>query len=93
MICAAWQWPVAFSFGLIKPRAIVVGDKVEVRKTTMLGMTFDPNVMIGAPAARYFNRVVELLESAAIEAEELTPEHDAALTATLSSLHQTPASR
>jgi hypothetical protein len=64
MVCGSWQWPVAFSFGLVKPRAVAVEGRVEVRRTCMVGMAFDPNLMLGAPAARFFSRFVELLGGA-----------------------------
>lgn len=61
MIAASWQWPVAFSFGRIQPMPFVVDERLEVRRGAVLGMTFDPNLMLGAPAARFFNCVVGLL--------------------------------
>lgn len=48
--------------GRIKPRAVVVGDEVVVRKTMWLSLTFDHRLVDGAPAARFLQRIKQLVE-------------------------------
>lgn len=62
MISGFWHWPLTFSFGYVKPRAIIVDGRLEIHPSTVLGLVWDRRVMVGAPAARFFNRVAELLE-------------------------------
>jgi len=57
-------WPLTISFGWIKERPIVIDGKLEVRRTMPLVIFFDRRVMVGAPAARFFNRLAEILEGA-----------------------------
>lgn len=57
-------WPLTVSFGWIKERPIVVNGEIAVRKTLPLIIFFDRRVMVGAPAARFFNRLAEVLEHA-----------------------------
>lgn len=64
VMIGAWPWPLGFSFGYVKDRPLAVGGKVAVRPTMTLTMSFDRRLMGGAPAARFFNRVVEILEHA-----------------------------
>ena len=60
----AWPWPLGFSFGLVKERAIVVDGRIEARPTMALTMSFDRRLMGGAPAARFFKSVCNYLEQA-----------------------------
>jgi pyruvate dehydrogenase E2 component (dihydrolipoamide acetyltransferase) len=48
--------------GRIKPRAVVLDDEVVVRKTMWLSLTFDHRLVDGAPAARFLQRVKQLVE-------------------------------
>lgn len=64
MLVGNWPWPIGFSFGLVKDRPFVVDGRLEVRPTMMLIMSFDRRLMGGAPAARLFNTVAQLLVSA-----------------------------
>jgi pyruvate/2-oxoglutarate dehydrogenase complex dihydrolipoamide acyltransferase (E2) component len=63
-VVGTWVHPIGVSFGLVKPRPVAVGMRVEVRPTFMLTLNFDRRVMAGAQAARFFNRMVEALEHA-----------------------------
>ena len=49
--------------GRIADRAVVRGGEVVVRPTMWLSLTFDHRIVDGAPAARFLNRVKELLEN------------------------------
>lgn len=67
VMMGAWPWPLGFSFGYVKERPVAVNGAVVVRPTMTLTMSFDRRVMGGAPAARFFNRVVQILEQADTE--------------------------
>ena len=66
-VVGTWVHPIGVSFGLVKPRPVAVGTRVEVRPTFTLTLNFDRRVMAGAQAARFFNRMVEVLEHADAE--------------------------
>jgi len=65
-------WPLTVSFGWVKERPFVVKGELAVRKTMPLIIIFDRRVMTGAPAARYFNRLAQILENAE---EEIGPKY------------------
>jgi pyruvate dehydrogenase E2 component (dihydrolipoamide acetyltransferase) len=48
--------------GRIKARPAVVGDQVVPRQTAWLSLTFDHRLVDGGPAARFLQRVVQLVE-------------------------------
>jgi pyruvate dehydrogenase E2 component (dihydrolipoamide acetyltransferase) len=48
--------------GRLHRRPVAVGDRVEVRSTMVLSLTFDHRVVDGAPAARFLQRVKYILE-------------------------------
>ncbi len=48
--------------GRIKPRPVVIEDQVVVRPTAWLSLTFDHRLVDGGPAARFLQRVVQLVE-------------------------------
>jgi pyruvate dehydrogenase E2 component (dihydrolipoamide acetyltransferase) len=48
--------------GRIKKRPAVVGDQVVVRQMVWLSLTFDHRLVDGAPAARFLQRVVQMIE-------------------------------
>jgi pyruvate/2-oxoglutarate dehydrogenase complex dihydrolipoamide acyltransferase (E2) component len=62
LVFTAWPWPVTFSFGVVRPRPVAVGDAVEARRTMPLVMVFDRRVMGGGPASRIFAHMVAILE-------------------------------
>lgn len=64
VMMGTWPWPLGFSFGYVKERPVVVNGAVAIRPTMTLTMSFDRRLMGGAPAARFFNRIVEILEHA-----------------------------
>lgn len=64
MLVGHWPWPIGFSFGLVKQRAVVSDGAVVARPTMMLIMSFDRRLMAGAPAARFFNAVGDCLRHA-----------------------------
>jgi pyruvate/2-oxoglutarate dehydrogenase complex dihydrolipoamide acyltransferase (E2) component len=72
-VVSSWTAPLGFSFGLVKPRAVVRDGQVVARTTFNLLLSFDRTVMAGAPAARYFKRVVDILEHARTEMAAFLP--------------------
>jgi pyruvate dehydrogenase E2 component (dihydrolipoamide acetyltransferase) len=48
--------------GRIKARPVVVGDQIVARPTVWLSLTFDHRLVDGGPAARFLQRVVQLVE-------------------------------
>lgn len=74
MMVANWPWPIGYSFGLVKDRAIAVKGVVLVRPTMVLTMSFDRRLMGGAPAARFFSTVCGHIEQA--ERDMALPDND-----------------
>jgi 2-oxoacid dehydrogenases acyltransferase (catalytic domain) len=64
LMVAAWPWPLGFSFGFVKERAVVVDGAVIARPTMTLTMSFDRRLMAGAPAARFFETICTFLTEA-----------------------------
>jgi 2-oxoisovalerate dehydrogenase E2 component (dihydrolipoyl transacylase) len=54
---------VTLAFGVIAPRALVVGDRVEARPAATISLTFDHRVLDGAAAGRALSDLVDLLQS------------------------------
>jgi pyruvate dehydrogenase E2 component (dihydrolipoamide acetyltransferase) len=48
--------------GRLRRRPAAVGERVEIRSTLVLSLTFDHRVVDGAPAAQFLQRVAYLLE-------------------------------
>jgi len=63
-LVANWAWPIGFSFGLLTKRPVARGDQVVIRPIMSITMSFDRRVLLGAPAARFFKRVCDLMEDA-----------------------------
>lgn len=72
-VATTWPWPIGVSFGMVKPRAVAVGGRVEVRTTTHLMLNFDRRVMAGAQSARFFAHMVHVLENAEHEMADAIP--------------------
>ena len=51
--------------GKIEKRPTMEGDRVVGRERLPLSLTFDHRIVDGAPAARFLQRVVQLLENPA----------------------------
>ena len=61
-IAATWAWPLGISFGKVKKRSIVKDNQSQIVTSFHITMNFDRRVMAGAPAARFFARLVQRLE-------------------------------
>lgn len=48
--------------GRITPRPFAVGRQLEVRDTVVLSLSFDHRLLDGGPAARFLQRIVQLIE-------------------------------
>lgn len=73
-INAKWPWPLTFTFGEVKKRALVVDGKVEARLSFHLTLAWRRELCNGAPAARFFRTIVRGLEeerAAAVPQAEL----------------------
>lgn len=70
LVMTTWPWPITFSFGIVKKRPFVVGDKLEVRETMPVVMVFDRRIMGGGPAGRIFADFNHILENALLETEK-----------------------
>ncbi len=64
MVNGSWTATLGVSFGFVKPRAVVVDGKVVARKTFHFLLNFDRRVMAGAPAARFFKHITDVLTNA-----------------------------
>ena len=62
-IVAHWPYTIGISFGLAKERPWIENGQVVVRKTTTLTLAFDRRILSGADAARFMNRLCEILEN------------------------------
>jgi pyruvate dehydrogenase E2 component (dihydrolipoamide acetyltransferase) len=54
---------VTLAFGVIAPRALVVGDAVVARPAATISLTFDHRVLDGAAVGRALTALVGLLQS------------------------------
>ncbi len=63
-VSATWSWPLGISFGLVKTRAVVREEQVVACPTFTLSLNFDRRIMAGAPAGKFFRRIVQALETA-----------------------------
>jgi pyruvate/2-oxoglutarate dehydrogenase complex dihydrolipoamide acyltransferase (E2) component len=73
-VLGTWSWPLGVSFGLVKKRPVVRGDQVVPCPTFLLTLNFDRRIMAGAPAARFFKHLVDMLEHAETEMAPYLPE-------------------
>jgi hypothetical protein len=78
VVVGTWSHPLGVSFGLVKPRPVVRGTEIVACPTFVLTLNFDRRVMAGAQAARFFKRMVDLLEHAQTEMAPYWSPEDAA---------------
>jgi pyruvate/2-oxoglutarate dehydrogenase complex dihydrolipoamide acyltransferase (E2) component len=60
-VVGCWSSPIGVTFGMVRPRPMVVDGAVVVRPAFNFGLSWDRRVMAGAQAARFFRRVVDIL--------------------------------
>lgn len=65
-IVGTWPWPLSFAFGQVAERAVAEHGQVVARRTVWLSMSFNRQIMAGAPAARLMARVANFLENAEV---------------------------
>lgn len=63
-VMASQSFPLAVAFGLAKLRPVVRGDQVVPCMTFTLSVNVDRRIMAGAKSARFYKRIIELLEQA-----------------------------
>ncbi len=73
VVMATWSHPLGVSFGLVKKRPVVKNDEIVACTTFTLTMNFDRRVMAGAQGARFFKRLVEILEHPVAEMSAYLP--------------------
>jgi pyruvate/2-oxoglutarate dehydrogenase complex dihydrolipoamide acyltransferase (E2) component len=66
-VVGSWTAPLGVSFGLVKPRPVVKDGRIVACPTFQFLLNFDRRIMAGAQAARFFNRIVEILTHAQSE--------------------------
>jgi pyruvate/2-oxoglutarate dehydrogenase complex dihydrolipoamide acyltransferase (E2) component len=64
LVMTTWPWPITFSFGVVKERALVIEGSVQARLTMPIVMVFDRRIMGGGPAGRVFAHFKQTLETA-----------------------------
>jgi pyruvate/2-oxoglutarate dehydrogenase complex dihydrolipoamide acyltransferase (E2) component len=60
-VVAAWTHPLSFSFGLVQLKPMISNNQVVAAPGFTFVMNWDRRVMAGAQAARFFNKICELL--------------------------------
>lgn len=70
-LVGGWPWPVSFSFGILKDRPVVINGEVLSRPTLNLSMSFNRCLVAGAPAARFFNEIVTIIENGTFDGPPL----------------------
>jgi pyruvate/2-oxoglutarate dehydrogenase complex dihydrolipoamide acyltransferase (E2) component len=60
-VIGCWSSPIGVTFGMVRPRPMVVDGAVVVRPAFNFGLNWDRRVMAGAQAARFFRRTVDLM--------------------------------
>lgn len=74
VMVGAWTAPLGVSFGLVKERPVVRAGKVVPCRTFTLTLNWDRRVMAGAQAARFFKRIVDILEHPQTEMSAYLPQ-------------------
>jgi pyruvate/2-oxoglutarate dehydrogenase complex dihydrolipoamide acyltransferase (E2) component len=64
IMTGSWMNPLGITFGFVKKRAFVKNDELVICPTFFFSLNFDRRVMAGAQAARFFKRIVDVLEHA-----------------------------
>lgn len=69
----SWAHPLGVSFGKVKQKPVAHNGKLEIRSQFTFSLNFDRRVMAGAQSARFFNRIVTILENPSIELALFVP--------------------
>lgn len=62
LMLGSWPAPLGFSFGYAKDRLLSVEGKATARRSCYLTLNWDRRIMAGAQGARFFKRIIEILE-------------------------------
>lgn len=76
LVNGSWTAALGVSFGLVKPRAVVVNGRVVARTTFNFLLNFDRRIMAGAQAAQFYRRIIDILESPRSEMQIPAPTRD-----------------
>lgn len=63
-VLGTWTHPLGFSFGFIKDRPLAINGQLDIQPTCTITLNFDRRINAGAPAAKFFARITEILENA-----------------------------
>jgi pyruvate/2-oxoglutarate dehydrogenase complex dihydrolipoamide acyltransferase (E2) component len=66
-LAGSWMHPLGVTFGKVKQRPFVRDGQLILGKTFTFSLNFDRRVMAGAQSARFFQRIVTILENASKE--------------------------
>lgn len=62
IVAATWPWPLGISFGAVRQRPRLRDGEFVPCPAFTLTLNFDRRLMAGGPAARFFKRIVDVLE-------------------------------
>lgn len=66
-LSGSWTHPLGVTFGKVRQRPLVHDGQVVVGTSFVFALNFDRRVMAGAQSARFFHRIVSILENASVE--------------------------
>jgi hypothetical protein len=69
IVAATWPWALGVSFGAVRARPRIRDGEFVPCPSFTLSLNFDRRLMAGAPAARFFARVLDLLSQPVAEME------------------------
>jgi pyruvate/2-oxoglutarate dehydrogenase complex dihydrolipoamide acyltransferase (E2) component len=69
IVAATWPWALGVSFGAVRERPRIRDGEFVPCPSFTLSLNFDRRLMAGAPAARFFARVLDLLSQPVAEME------------------------
>jgi hypothetical protein len=72
-LAGSWMHPLGVTFGKVRPRPFVRDGQIVIASSFTFSMNFDRRVMAGAQSARFFQRIVTILENAS---KELSAYHE-----------------
>jgi len=70
-IAGSWTSPLGVSFGMVQDRVLVKNGEMVIRPTFSFILNWDRRVMAGAQAARFYKRIIDILENASVEMKEI----------------------
>lgn len=72
-LSGSWTHPLGVTFGKVRKKPLVHDGQVVIGTSFVFALNFDRRVMAGAQAARFFHRIVSILENASVELSRYLP--------------------